>query len=320
LKFNQKNYELQATSCELRVRQSYGALVFLCFCAFVMYSVIFYNLKPLYAGISFIKFRHTVNIETKKALAEKFLDSGSPYKDNLRQRFANQIFLEAGGDYDTEYLKWGIERAIEEMKMSFKEHRGEFSYPFTLGNLYIRRALVIGDVSYDNSIFYYKEALKLSPNRQPVIFQIATAYLLNGENQNAIDILREAVAYNDNIGQPHWRLGIALLTDGQKELAYKSFKNSIERGFYGTLIDEMKRVAALCEEFNDSDCVVTLVIEIYETLITEGEESVESFLQLASAYTEVKRYEDAQNMLLRITHIDPSLEQEVQVLLRQIGY
>jgi len=65
---------------------------FLLFFILALFSIYFYNIKPLYAGIDFISFRREQIPEQKKALAEKFLTSVSPYSDYLRFRFATEAF------------------------------------------------------------------------------------------------------------------------------------------------------------------------------------------------------------------------------------
>ena len=284
--------------------------------------IYFCNLKPLYAGIRFIDFKNFSGSASKRVgLAEYFLKNGGFYADDLRLRFANEIFYGAAKSGDAQYIKWGMGRAMEEIKKASANHPQDFAYYHTLGNLYLREASIGNDsAAYDKAIEYYKRALSLSPKRQAVMFQLATAYIFDGQTKEAVDILEKAVEYDNGVGQSHWRLGIAYLANGQRREAYDSFKKSLALNHYGTIVDEMKTVAALCEEFKDSPCIVRMAAKIYENKISDNPKDLEALKNLANAYAAAGEYGQAREMIMAAVKLEPSLRAEAEVFLRQIGY
>ena len=265
----------------------------------VLFSVYFYNIKPLYAGIDFINFKHTNNLEEKKDFAEKFLDDKLIYIDHFRLHFANEIFFQAGESENAEYIKWGYDKAIQGMEEASKGHPDDFSYLHTLGNLYLRKGEIFSDSEYYNqAVGAYKKALELSPKRQATMFQLSTGYLFSGQTGEAVKLLEEAVFLDDKIGQSHWRLGVALLADGKKQEAYNSFKNSIKLSFFGKIENEMKRTANLCIEYEDYKCAAILYKEL-----NANPETADFYVLLSEAYTEIGDYGGANDCMTRAVEL-----------------
>lgn len=294
-----------------------SAFLFLCFFVSMLFCVYSYNIKPLYAGIDFISFRRERNLEQKKILAEKFLSSASPYSDYFRFRFATEAFLDAGATGDQNYVNWSLDKAAEGMDAVLFRHPVDYSYFHTLGNIYLREGAASKDANLlAKAIEIYKKALEISPQRQATIFQLSTAYLFRGESPEAIKILKQAVLSDERVGQSHWRLGVALLADGKIEAAYRSFKNSINRGFFDTIENEQKQVIALCVQFKDYNCAV----DVYKVLVERSPQSADLYAQLAAAYAAAGKYEEARGAVKKAVELDPSLEAEAKVFLKQMGY
>lgn len=279
--------------------------------------IYFYNIKPLQAGTAYVEFKNAGNAQEKKQAAEKMLAIATPYADNFRFRFANATFFDAGTKIDPVYAGWAMDTAIEEMGKVLVRHPADFSYFHTLGNLYLREGSMKSDAGLLNrAIEFYKKALALSPRRQATMFQLATTYLLAGRAGDAVDLLKQAVSSGEALGQPHWRLAVALFADGQKEEAYKEFKNSIKIGFFDTIDNELKQAASLCVEFKDYACTAS----VYEVLTARNPNNADLYAQLAAAYAAAGRYEDAKNAVLKAVGLDSSLSAEAKIFLKQIGY
>lgn len=225
-------------------------IVFLLFCSCVFMALWFFNIKPLQAGIDFIEWKRTKNIEQKEMLANKFLNDNILYIDNFRFHFANEVFLKDKDLNSPEYTEQSFDRAILELKKASLRHPQDFSFFHTIGNLYLKKGIEDSKY-YEDAIENYKKALEISPKRQAVMFQMATAYIFKGEAYNAIDLLEQVVIFDDKAGQSHWRLGIAYLADNNKEKAYKSFQKALELKFYGKIEKERERVIRLCAELEE---------------------------------------------------------------------
>ncbi len=290
---------------------------FLLFCFFAFFSIYFYNMKPLQAGAAYIKFINAENVQDKKQLAEKMLSISMPYADNFRFRFANQTFFDIGKNIDPAYVGWAMDMATGEVGKVLVRHPSDFSYFHTLGNLYLRKGRVSGDAAaFGKAIEFYKKALEFSPKRQTAMFQLATTYILAGRAGDAVDLLKKAVSDDEALGQPHWRLGVALLANEKKQEAYQEFKNSMKIGFFDTIDGELKQAASLCVEFKDYGCVA----DIYKVLTDRSPIDADLYAQLAAAYALAGKYDLAKDAVKKAVSLDPSLEAEAKVFLKQIGY
>ncbi len=313
LLFNEKINDGKITDAN----QKNNIILFSVFCIFVFLSIYFYNLKPLYSGIEYINFMNAETVLDKKILAEKFLSKNTPYSDELSFRFANESFLDVGEIADPDYGKWALETSDKKMQAVLLRHPGDYSYFHALGNIFLREGSLGNNTELlDRAISLYLKALEISPKRQATMFQLATAYIMRGRADEAVVLLKKAVADDDKIGQSHWRLAIALLKDGKKEDARASFEESLRLGFVDSMINEIRMAVGLCAEFKDYACAV----DIYEKFIDKSPASADLYAQLAAAYAASGRYEEAKGAVIKAVELDPSLEAEAAIFLKQIGY
>ena len=76
----------------------------------------------------------------------------------------------------------------------------------------------------------YRKSIELSPQRQQVLWGFAHFLISRGRQDEALDILKQVVSLDDQLGEAHWQLGLHLFfdrqqfEDGAKELvkAYRS--------------------------------------------------------------------------------------------------
>jgi tetratricopeptide (TPR) repeat protein len=232
-------------------------------------------------------------------------------------RFANQIFLDGGGVKYGEYLSWGFDRAAKELELSYARHALDFSYPMALGNIYLRWGALEKNLAfYQKAVEYYRQALVISPQRQAVMFQLATAYLLSGETEKAVSVSREAVSYDKEAADARWRLAMVYLSAGRKAEAYTELKESQRLEFFGTIVEEMQKAAALCLENKDYNCLAGE----YSAWTGKDPQNAELYAELAMAYALAGKMEEAKAAAERVAEIDPKLRAQVENFLRQLGY
>jgi len=71
----------------------------------------------------------------------------------------------------------------------------------------------------------YKEALRTSPKRQQLLFSLGRFYLERGLKDQGIEVLKQAMELNPNVGESHWYYGLSLLYD----------KNDLKNGALETI-------------------------------------------------------------------------------------
>jgi len=70
----------------------------------------------------------------------------------------------------------------------------------------------------------------LSPERQQVHYTLATVYLLQGKNDEAIALFEESIAYDPKVGEGYWRLAGVYRDLGELEKAMDVVRDAEERG------------------------------------------------------------------------------------------
>lgn len=278
------------------------ALIVGCFCLVAsFFSVIFLNIRPAlasnYARKSIGVFYQ--NPLFGKEYFEKSIFIWSPYHDSARIKFANAVYLSEDKTKDMILL------AIREIEKSVVNHPQDFSYPLTLGNLYTS----IG--KYNLAFQEYEKALKLSPKRQIVYFQYASAKFLAEDDDGARGLLRQAVDLNKNVREPYWRLGLGLLGKDDKE-AIKMAKKAIEIGYCPLSMEEINAFASVfIRDANWEELVL-----YYELLVKYNTESADIFAQLAVAYLEAGEKEKAREAALKAAEIDPCFKEETEMFIK----
>jgi tetratricopeptide (TPR) repeat protein len=159
-----------------------------------------------------------VNTGNISAVKEAFENSITPYsyvQQDIRTHFATYL-----GSYYSQWTKIAplAEESIRAMDEMIRREPYNPRFSIYVAKLYAVRAQILGQSQfYQISEDYYKKALELSPNRQDTRDFLAYDYALEGNLDKAIALLKETVALDPEVGDPHFFLGFVLV---QKGLAY----------------------------------------------------------------------------------------------------
>ncbi|NQU83483.1 MAG: hypothetical protein HQ536_02115 [Parcubacteria group bacterium] len=326
---NKKDIDLQ-----LKSRQYNILTVSLILLIVSVLSSIFLNTRPVIASNYAIKSIDALFLDPKigEDYFKKSVDIWSPYHDAARIKFSNAVYLLVNNDIlNKAEKKQLVLYAINEVKKSELNHPNDFSYPLTLGNLY--SSIEEYPLAYEE----YERALTLSPKRQVVYFQFASAKFLAGEENEARDILRRAVELNKNVKESHWRLGLGLIGD-DNQVAIEEAKKAIMLGYYPPKMEEINAFASVFIETNDweglvsfyeflvksnggpADTYTRLKNKCLEVGLTDILDTctryAEIYAQLAAAYLEAGQKERARDTALRAAELDPSFKKETELFIK----
>jgi O-antigen ligase len=95
---------------------------------------------------------------------------------------------------------------------------------------------ILGEKGRDPAILaqaemFAKESLKLSPNRQEIMFYLAQTALIRGDTETAIQWTEKAVEVDPTIRQSHWYLGRLYFVAGRYQNAAVEIKKALELGY-----------------------------------------------------------------------------------------
>lgn len=279
-------------------------------------SLVFFNIRPAIA--SYYALNSRVVFDTNYVVGEEYFKKSinifTPYRNLTRIKFANNVYRLAMADIlEKEEKNRLVLFAVDEVNKSKKSHPNIFSYPFLLGNLYAS----IG--KFEEAYDEFEDALKLSPKRQVIYFQYASAKFLEGDRGGAQALLKEALELDNNVGEVHWRYGLSLIGEDD-ELAIREAIIGIEKGYSPYSANEeirMNEISSFATIFIE-DKNWSELVSFYELLVQFNIESADIYAQLAVAYFELGDFSNAKIMALKAVEIDPSFEQEAKEFIKML--
>lgn len=307
-------------------------LIILIFIPFIV-SIIFLNIRPALANNYALKSidAFLLDYRASEQYFKRSMSIWSPYYDMARIKFANAVYTsEDANELEKKQL---ILFAIDEVEKSAFNHPKDFSYPLTLGNLYAS----IGE--YSSAYNEYNKALELSPKRQIIYFQFASAKFLAGEDDEARIILQQAVELDITVREPHWRLGLGMLGVDDKT-ASEEAKKAIELGYHTLNMEEINAFASVFIRESDWEGLVSyykLLVKsnkglagVYNSLrigyLETGQRDMcvdcvayaEIYAQLAAAYLETGQKEKARDMAIMAADLDPNLKESTELFIKSL--
>lgn len=98
-----------------------------------------------------------------------------------------------------------------------------------------------------------EQGIALSPKRQQFYFSLAKIKLLRGNKEEAVTLLRKAVAFDDTVGESHWYLAIALSDTDNRQEAFDHIKQALAFGYTWHTPVEILFSADLAREMKDAE-------------------------------------------------------------------
>lgn len=180
--------------------------------------------QPARGGLFFIKsLDSNFSFQQRTEIAETALNSSPMGELQNRYLFAQEVIsLFSEGQKDEasqEFIKM-LDLCVSELEKSIKENPMHFRSYLTLGRIYY-----IYSFYDDNYIEKAEEVLekgmKVSSRNQSSYYELANVKLITGEEAEAVDILKKAVALNPDFYLSHQKLADAAREIGDQDLASK---------------------------------------------------------------------------------------------------
>jgi tetratricopeptide (TPR) repeat protein len=207
-----------------------GVITFLCLIAFVI--AYFINVTTLKASYrQFWGFQYFNQNKPDKAIQSfrSAIKTWNPYVWSLKRDYAAAI-SEAYFYNKGLISKESVSMAINAMEEVASEHPLDAYNHYALVDMYNQVSDIDPEKFLSSAERQAAIALELSPNRQEIYFSLAKTKSLKGDNASALNILRDALALNDNIPDAHFYYGVISYQSGDSVNGYDHIRRAIDLG------------------------------------------------------------------------------------------
>jgi O-antigen ligase len=218
----------------------------------VLLFIFIFNVKPAQANMNTLRTLQALsqNMLGNLTVLESALNGSSPHIDDIRNDLASSILGFVGsavGKISPEQAFKILDILEPAILKNIELHPRDIRVYLTMNQLQQIRLGFKQDVRYVIASEYYLEkALSNSPRRQQIIYNLATAKLQLGKNQEAIDMLEKVVEEKVKVGESYWRLMIAYRIAGEYSKVDEVYKRALSRGIV-FLPDEQATIAQVLD-------------------------------------------------------------------------
>ena len=219
------------------------------------------------------------------------------------------VSFESAGLLDKEMLNLVKGDIIEILSQEAQNNPQSYLYRFWLSQFYGLLGGYIDNKYYEQSNVILKEAWERSPDRQQIPLLLAKNYLIQGESEKGIEILRELIQKNDKLQEPHWFLGLALINAGQADEGVAELEKGREFGM------GFKQNALYLADIYAGRADYPKLLGVYADLVKQYPDDASLYANMAAVYAEI---DDKENMMINLNkavELDPSLATEAEAFL-----
>lgn len=159
----------------------------------------------------------------------------------------------------------------------------------------------------------YRRAIETSPKRQQLYFGLARLYSSFGQHEKALETLKEALSFDENIGEAWWYIGLLQMFDlNMPEEGAKSVLRAVDASSPYELrtVREALIVAEAAQINNDLERLRSVL----GTLQSLPGGSVEMYLNIARVFERAGLIEERNNILNAVQQADPSIGPALETL------
>ena len=247
---------------------------------------------------------------------KKVLAMGTYVNEEAAQKLAEAMLrMRASEEVSLEVKKRSFRFAIEEMqKVINRAPRDVRNYVFLMAlynNFPNQEAGPREEV-----IRLGKKALKLSPTRPQIYFEMGRAAHTLGRFEEGIGYFEKALELNPEPVESHWNLAMAYILggrpeDGEREIDYLFRENRIH------LVSDfnLQNLIQIYNSLNNRGSAV----RIYKELVRRNPQNKKLWQGLAEVYRDLCQQQEAQSAILKVVELDPSFSDDSQKFISQMS-
>jgi len=275
----------------------------------IIFCSYFFNFKPAKANMTAIKALISARMDQENKSVEIFqkaINMNTYQSPELRKKLGDNIltYNKTNSKLSATDVKNNFEICIQELKNNINEHPNDAQDYMYLAAIYNRAAIY--NANYlDNVIETSKQALKLSPTRPQIYFEMGQAEANRKNFDKAIEYFKLGIELNPKTVESHWNLMTAYILSGQTENAEKEKEFIKSRGQDFDDINNLNRLYSIYLSVGNKNKLV----EILEKVVIIQPSGL-SYARLATVYKEVGKYAKALEAVKKAVELDPSLTNE----------
>lgn len=214
--------------------------------------------------------------------------------------FATQVYNSQ--NLDKNFKEEVMTYAIEQLKKQNEDHPGDIREMIFLASLYNKAQ------KFDEAISLLNQAIKISPKKQQLYFELGTSYLSKGEYENGLEKLKTAFEFDTKFIEARKIYAVAAVFAGKESLAEELMK---DHG--GTITDGERFFGAYYQRKN-----YPKVIAILNLMIEKNPMNIQYRVLLAQIYMETKQRAKSVEQIQKAIEANPSFKQQGEDIIKEI--
>lgn len=284
----------------------------------ILFSIISYqiNIKPIKESQALIDalkiYQSPRNMEELLGAYQKALSYDTFGNTEVREQLGNAAQLVVqdprfSGDDKKRFLEFAISEMRKETSKSAKDVK-HILFLSTL--LEIAAPLNPNNLVEAESIL--QEALRLSPTKQPVYYELAQIYLTTGKNDQAFDLLLKAWNLDHDSNQAAANLWVLAILIKRPDIV-----DQIQKETSTLLTDStnLHKVALTYQKVSD----FASALKIYSLLVGLDSQNAQYHATYAALLANAGNKDEAKKQVEEAVQLDPSFKKESEQFLQMIG-
>lgn len=290
------------------VKKDFNIILLTALILIIAFMAYIFNFKPLQAnkmGIQALALSGSDQKQTVK-MFKKGIDLNTYQTMELRNKLADNILVSnrTKNGLKQEEVNANYEIGIQEIKKNIEKHPNDvqnYLYLMALNNQYGSS----NKQAYSEVISYGEKALRLSPTRPQIYFEMGQASINLGNYTDGINYFKKALALNTEAQESHWNIFSAYSLTKQLDLADQELQWLEKNGFDFSSTQNLNRLYTIYLFSGRKDKMV----ETLEKLIVI-DPSADNYAKLAAAYKEVGQFDKARATVNKAVELNPNLKAE----------
>jgi O-antigen ligase/cytochrome c-type biogenesis protein CcmH/NrfG len=288
--------------------------------AVVMLSIQYFNLKPLKANeiaIQGLMYGSSQRIPEAIKYFGESIEMDTYQSQEIRRKVADIVInssqLSADmNDQEKMEVVTNFKFAIQQIEDNIREHPSDVQdYMYLM--MALNRSGFLNQNNFSEVIRIGKKALKLSPTRAHIYFEMGQAEMNRGNAEEGIKYFRQAVELNPMTMESQWNLMTAYSLVGQQDKIDEVRNNMEELGYVFVDTSQFQRIYTIYARANRYDKMAETLEDMLENTPT-----VNGYTTLASVYKDMGDYAKAVEAAKKAAELDPKIEKDVNKFINSL--
>lgn len=271
-----------------------------------------FNLNPALASYQTSKALSLSSIGQDQLALKSFkkaLSYQTYQNEEISQKLAEFVAASSKrGVFNQEQIADNFNLAISHIKESIEK------FPRNVKNHIYLMSLYNKSGQPDKALKEEEKALKLSPQRLEIYYQIGEAKILQEKYQEAIEYFKKAIELNEKVFDSHWNLVATYILANQEEKASQQLEKMANLGFNYKTPTGLSRLAKVYIKKEDFEKAISL----YQEIIELEPDKAEHYAKLAALYAETGQREKAIETAQKAVQLDPQFREQAEIFIKSL--